>query len=312
MTSLRKGCAGLAGSVSLRYAWIMARAMAGATISFGLVSIPVKLYPATQPSAGISFHLLHGKDGSRLHQQYLCAKDGQVVPRDEMVKGYEFSKDQYVTFTNEELKALEEKATQSIAIAEFVPADKVDPIYFDRPYYLAPDKGGDKAFRLLVEVMRQSGRAAIARYAARDRLYLVMLRPVVAPAGSGLVMQQLLYADEVRPLAEVPLPEGQSSEAELKLASHVVEQIASDSFDPAAYRNDVRERMQAEIERKVAGHEIAVSATPEQPAQIIDLMEALKASLAARGQTPPKLDERKPPRSAAPHSARPKARAARG
>jgi DNA end-binding protein Ku len=295
----------------------MARAMAGATISFGLVSIPVKLYPATQPSAGIAFHLLHSKDGSRLHQQYLCAKDGQVVPREEMVKGYEFAKDQYVTFTNEEIKALEEKATQAIAIAQFVPADKVDPIYFDRPYYLAPDKGGEKAYRLLVEVMRQSGRAAIARYAAHDRLYLVMLRPVagVQPETSGLVMQQLLYADEVRPLAEVPIPEGQASEAELKLASQVVEQIASDSFDPAAYRNDVRDRMQAEIERKVAGHEVSVSAAPEQPAQIIDLMEALKASLAARGQPAPmgpRETERKPARAAPSHGARPKAHASRG
>jgi len=289
----------------------MARAMAGATISFGLVSIPVKLYAATQPSAGISFHLLHSKDGSRVHQQYLCAKDGQVVPREEMVKGYEFAKDQYVTFTNEELKAMEEKATQ------FVPADKVDPIYFDRPYYLAPDKGGEKAYRLLVEVMRQSGRAAIARYAAHDRLYLVMLRPVPGahPGASGLVMQQLLYADEVRPLAEVPIPEGQASEAELKLASQVVEQIASDSFDPAAYRNDVRDRMQAEIERKVAGHEVTASAAPEQPAQIIDLMEALKASLAARGQpaaTGTRELERKAARPAQSHSARPKARASRG
>jgi DNA end-binding protein Ku len=241
-----------------------------------------------------------------------------VVPRDEMVKGYEFAKDQYVTFTNEEIKSLEEKATQAIAIAQFVPADKVDPIYLDRPYYLAPDKGGEKAYRLLVEVMRQSGRAAIARYAARDRLYLVMLRPVpgAQPGVSALVMQQLLYADEVRPLAEVPIPEGQSSEAELKLAGQVVEQIASDSFDPAVYRNDVRDRMQAEIERKVAGHEISVSAAPEQPAQIIDLMEALKASLAARGQpTAPdtrELGERKPPRSAAPHGVRSKARASRG
>ncbi|HEX7599491.1 MAG TPA: Ku protein, partial [Polyangia bacterium] len=222
----------------------MARSIAGATISFGLVSIPVKLYSATQPSAGVSFHLLHAKDGSRLHQQYLCAKDGQVVPRDEMVKGYEVSKDQYVTFTNEELKALEEKATQTIAITQFVPLDKVDPIYFDRPYYLAPDKGGDKAYRLLVEVMHKSGRAAIARYAARDRQYLVLLRSASGAQANlpGLVMQQLLYADEVRPFSEVPLPDGQVSEAELHLASQLVEQIATETFDPGAYHNDVRER----------------------------------------------------------------------
>ena len=287
--------------------------MAGATISFGLVSIPVKLYSATQPSAGLSFHLLHGKDGSRLHQQYVCAKDGQLVPREEMVKGYEFSKDQYVTFTPEEFKAMEEKATQAIAIERFVPAEKVDPIYFDRPYYLAPDKGGEKAYRLLVEVMSGTGRAAIASYAARDRQYLVMLRPAPGPktGGKGLVMQQLLYADEVRPFAEVPIPEGQVSEPELKLASQVVEQISSETFDPTAYHSDMRARLQAEIERKVAGHEIAVTTT-EQPAPIIDLMEALKASLAARGHPPAdkhELGERKPARPASPQGARTRDRA---
>jgi DNA end-binding protein Ku len=294
----------------------MARVIAGATISFGLVSIPVKLYSATQPSAGISFHLLHAKDGSRLHQQYLCAKDGQVVPREEMVRGYEFAKEQYVTFTAEELKAIEEKATQTIAVAQFVPLDKVDPIYFDRPYYLAPDKGGEKAYRLLVEVMRGSGRAAVARYSARDRQYLVLLRPAPGAQANvpGLVMQQLLYADEVRPVAEVPLSGAEVSEAELKLANQLVEQIASGTFEPAAYRNDVRERLQAEIQRKVEGKEVAISATPEKPAQIIDLMEALKASLAARGPSSGGGDNgaRKPARPAASHGARSRVRASRG
>jgi DNA end-binding protein Ku len=293
----------------------MARSIAGATISFGLVSIPVKLYSATQPSAGLSFHLLHAKDGSRLHQQYLCAKDGEVVPREEMVKGYEFAKDQYVTFTADELKAIEEKATQTIAVAQFVPVDKVDPIYFDRPYYLAPDKGGEKAYHLLVEVMRETGRAAVARYSARDRQYLVLLRPAPgAPANlPGLVMQQLLYADEVRPVAEVPVAAAEVSEAELKLANQLVEQIASDSFEPAAYRNDVRERLQAEIQRKVEGKEVATSATPEKPAPVIDLMEALKASLAARGQAGGgDTGTRKPARPAASHGARSRVRASRG
>jgi DNA end-binding protein Ku len=296
-----------------RYMWIMARAIAGATISFGLVSIPVRLYSATQRAAGISFHLLHKKDGGRLHQQYLCDKDGEVVPREEMIKGYEFAKDQYVTFSPEELKAMQEKSTQTIDIAQFVPLDRVDPVYFDRPYYLAPDKGGEKAYRLLVEVMESSGRAAVGRYAARDRLYLVLLRPAAGAQGGGhgMVMQQLLFSDEVRPFSEVPVPEGRVTEAEVKLAKQLVDQIASDSFDASAFRNEVRDRVQAEIQRKLEGKEIAVSPPAEQPARIIDLMEALRASLGARGEGGPAPSEgareRKPPRSAPRH--RPGARA---
>lgn len=265
----------------------MARAIAGATVSFGLVSIPVKFYPATQRASGVAFHLLHKKDGSRLHQQYLCAKDGEVVARDEMVKGYEFAKDQYVTFSADELKAMEEKSTQTIAIAQFVPLDKVDPLYFDRPYYLAPEKGGEKAYRLLVDVMQMSGRAAVGRYAARERSYLVLLRPAPgAQGGHGMVMQQLLFPEEVRPFSDVPIPEGRVSEPELKLAQQLVDQIASDTFDARAYRNEVRDRIEAEIQRKLEGQEISVSPAATQPAQVIDLMAALKASLAAEAPPP--------------------------
>jgi DNA end-binding protein Ku len=226
----------------------MARAIAGATISFGLVSIPVKLYSATQPSAGVSFNLLHGKCGTRVKQQYVCPRDNnELVPREDMVKGYEISKDQYVTFTPEELKALEERATETIDIAQFVPVSSIDPVYFDKPYYLSAEKGGEKAYMLLAEAMRESGRAALARYAARGKQYLVMVRPTTEKPG-GLVLQQLLYADEVRPL------------------------------------DDVRERIQADIKRKMEGQDIATSVPEPQPARIIDLMEALKASLAAAPQ----------------------------
>jgi len=255
----------------------MARPIAGATISFGLVSIPVRLYPATQSSAAISFNLLHKKDGSRLKQQYICPRDGEVVSRDEMIKGYEFAKDQYVTFTPEELKSLEEKATQSIDIDSFVPLSAIDPIYFERPYYLGPEKGGDKAYLLLAEAMRETGRAALARYAARGKQYLVMLRP--SPDGRALILQELLYADEVRPMSEVPLPEGEAREAELKLAKQLIDQIASETFEPSKYHDEVRERIQADIERKVQGHDISESAPAPEPARIIDLMAALKASL---------------------------------
>jgi DNA end-binding protein Ku len=256
----------------------MARAIAGATVSFGLVSIPVKLFAATQASAGVSFNLLHKKCSSRLKQQYICPTDNEIVGRDDMVKGYEFSKDQYVTFTPDELKALEEKATGSIDIAEFVPLAAIDPVYFDRPYYLGPEKGGDKAYRLLAEAMRETGRAALARYAARGKQYLVMLRPT--SDGRALVLQQLLYADEVRPIADVPLPDGRVSEPELKLAKQLIDQIAAETFDPTQYRDEVRERIQADIEKKVQGQDITEAVeTSAEPARIIDLMAALKASL---------------------------------
>jgi DNA end-binding protein Ku len=255
-----------------------ARSIASATVSFGLVTIPVKLFPATQPSsAGVHFNLLHKDCGSRLKQQYICAKEEVIVSRDEMVKGYEFAKDQYVTFTTDELKSLEERATQAIDINEFVPLERVDPVFFDKPYYLAADKGGEKAYHLLAEVMRETSRCALAKYAARGKQYLVMLRP----AGErGLVMQQLLYADEVRDFKEVAMPDAPAlRDAELKLAHQLVDQISSETFDPTQYKDEVKERIQADIQKKIEGQQIEVSEPNEQPAQIIDLMEALKASL---------------------------------
>ncbi|GAC1609433.1 MAG: Ku protein [Myxococcales bacterium] len=260
-----------------------ARSIGNATISFGLVSIPVKLYSATQPASAVSFNLLHAKCGSRLKQQYICPTDNdELVPRDQMVKGYEFAKDRYVTFTPEELKALEEKATQSIDIAEFVPGAKIDPVFFDKAYYLGPDKGGDRAYRLLSEAMLATGRTALARYAARGKQYLVQLRPV---AGGGLVMQQLLYADEVRPFADVPVEKMTDvKDQELKLAEAIIAQISHEDFKPADYEDEVKKRVLEQIERKVQGQEIQL-APPEAPqTQIIDLMDALKASLAARGK----------------------------
>ncbi len=286
----------------------MARPIAGATISFGLVSIPVRLYPATQSTAAISFNLLHKKCGSRLKQQYICPRDNEIVTRDEMVKGYEFAKDQYVTFTPEELKSLEEKATQSIDIDAFVPLDKVDPIYFEKPYYLSPEKGGDKAYRLLAEAMRESGgrpwrgtrRAASSTWSccARRRTDV------------RLILQELLYADEVRSIAEVPLPDGEAREAELKLARQLIDQITAETFDPSQYHDEVKDRIRADIERKVQGQDISESApAPAEPARVIDLMAALKASLAkgtggGRAQAEPAEEAASPePRRAARKSA---------
>src|SRR5262245_61312986 len=286
-----------------------ARALASGTISFGLVSIPVKLYSASNPSAAISFNMLHAKDGGRLKQQYICTKDGQIVGRDETIKGYEFSKDRYVTITAEELKALEETATQSIDVVEFIPISQIDPVYFDKTYYVGPDKGGGKAYHLLTKVLEQTKRVALAKYAARGKQYLVMLRPMEG----GLAMQQLLYADEVKSFSEVPLEKGDVKPAELELAKQLVDQRTVEEFKPDSYEDDVRKRIHTQLQRKIEGEEITAAPQEKGGAEIIDLMEALKASLSSVPKAPRKTAsraeakearvelERKPARRAAPH-----------
>jgi len=289
-----------------------ARSIGTATISFGLVTVPVRMYTASESAAAISFNMLHGKCGSRLKQQYICTKDEEIVPRDQMVKGYEFAKDQYVTFTEAELKAMAEESTRAIEITEFVPLQKVDPIYFESAYYLGPDKGGERAYTLLAAAMRQTGRSALAKWAARGKMYLVMLRPVE----KGLVMQVLLYADEVRPFAEVPIGDTQVKDAELKLAIQLIDQITAEEFHPENYEDEVRKRYNAAIQEKVQGREITAMAPEEPKAQIIDLMEALKASLGNRPSRTEPEAARKPakrsPRAAEEKVARPKAVGRRG
>jgi DNA end-binding protein Ku len=255
-----------------------ARSIASLTISFGMVSIPVKLYSATEASRAISFNMLHKACGSRLKQQYICAKEDVVVPREDMAKGYEFAKDQYVMFSPEELKALEETGTHTAEITEFVPLKTVDPVYFDKAYYLGPDKGGAKPYALLARALRESGRCALGRWAARGKQYIVMIRPV-EDLVDGLVMQQLLYAGEVRPMREIDIPKTEVKAAELKLAQQLIEQQASDKFDPAQYKDEVRGRIETAVQKKVEGQEITATEQPETGAQVIDLMEALRASL---------------------------------
>jgi DNA end-binding protein Ku len=268
-----------------------ARAIASATISFGLIAIPVKLYTSNVTASTIHFNQLHKDCGARLRQQLFCPKHDTVVERDEIVKGYEFAKGQYVLFTPEEVKALEEKSTQSIDIAEFVPAAKVDRTYLDRVYYLGPDKGGARPYRLLAAAMEKTKRAALGQYAARGKQYLVLIRP----QGDGLVMEQLRYADEIRPFDEVPLEAGDVRDAELKLAIQLIEQTASDKFEPERYDDDVRRRTLEMIERKVDGEDITLESAEEPQTRIVDMMEALKASLAAAGTN---VDERKPAKKA--------------
>lgn len=286
-----------------------ARSIASLTVSFGLVSIPVKLYSATEASRQISFNLLHKGCGSRLKQQYVCAREEIPVARNDIVKGYEFAKDQYVMFTPEELKALEEAGTHSADITEFVPISSIDPVYFDKAYYLAPDKGGAKPYALFAKALRESKRCAVGTWASHGKQHIVMIRPV----DDGLVMQQLLYANEVRSIGDLDIPKTDVRDAELKLAQQLIDQQASSRFDPSAYKDEVSERVEAAIQRKVEGEQITVAEEPGGGAQIIDLMEALRASLEKKGAAPAKgkaaapaaTRARKPPKQAAEAEAAP-------
>ena len=259
-----------------------ARSIGSLTVSFGLVAIPVKLFTANQSSNAISFNLLHKADGSRLKQQYICQKDGAVVERDDMVKGYEFAKDQYVRFTPEEIKALEEVGSHAVEISEFVPIESIDPVYYDKTYYLAPDKGAAKPYALLTEALKQAGRCGVGRWAARGKGYLVILRPI----GDVLAMQQLHYAADVRRASEVEIQKTEVKPAELKLAQQLIDAQTAEKFDADAYRDEVRGRIEAAIRKKVdEGQEITMAEpVPAGEGKVIDLMEALRASLERSGK----------------------------
>ncbi|MGN6392485.1 MAG: Ku protein [Gemmatimonadales bacterium] len=255
-----------------------ARSIASATISFGLVSVPVSLFSSSESSASVSFNMLHTTCGSRLKQQYICSKEGTVVEKDEVGKGYEFAKGQYVRFSAEEIKALDEKATNAIDIAEFVPLTAVDRIYLEKVYYLGPDKGGERAYGLLTKALEATGRAALGQYSARGKQYLVLVRPM----GDILVMEQLHYHAELRSAADVPRPEPSVKDGELALARQLIEQSAVDEFRPENYRDTVRERVLDAIQQKVEGQDITSEPAAAPETKIIDLMDALKASLAKR------------------------------
>jgi DNA end-binding protein Ku len=262
-----------------------ARSIGTATISFGLVSIPTKLYTTNESSGDIHFNMLHDADGARLKQQYICTKCNEIVDREHTVKGYEHAKGQYVVFTPDELKALDAVATQTIALEEFVPASAVDPLFVEKSYYLGPDKGGERAYKLIRDAMLETELVGIASYSARGKQYVVCLRPFK----EGLILHQLRYSQEVKDWSEVPLPAlPELKPAEIGLAKQIIQQIAHETFSPERYKDEVQERMMQLINQKIEGQEITVA--PEAPAgKVIDLMEALKASLGMSG----KADDRK-------------------
>lgn len=283
-----------------------ARPLGSATIAFGLVSIPVKLYSAAESAATVRFNQIDRRDGARVKQQLVSSGSGEIVPREDIVKGYEFSKGQYVLFTPEELKALDVAATHMIDVDQFLPDGTVDRIYFDKAYYLGPDKGGARAYHLLAKALRDTGRIAVGRYAARGRQHLVLVRP----KENGLLLEQLHYADEVRAFSEVPLEDVEVKEAELQLAKQLIDQAASDTFDPTIYRDEVRDQIMALIQRKVEGEDITIAPTEKPEHKIIDLMEALKASLnATEKRKPARATETKKPAKATPKKAARKKRA---
>jgi DNA end-binding protein Ku len=274
-----------------------ARSIASLTISFGLVAIPVKLYSATVSSERISFNLLRQKDGSRVKQQYVAVNDGKLVERSEMVKGYEFAKDQYVMFTPEELKALEDTTSHAIDIGQFVPLESVDPVYFDGTYYLAPDKGGAKPYTLLATALRKTGQCAVGRWVSRGKEHIVVIRPME----DGLALHQLHFKAEVRELKDLGIEPAAVSEPELKLAQQLIDHLAAKRFDPNEYVDEFKGRVEAAIQKKVEGKQISLAEAP--PAthrgNVIDLMDALRASIDARGAKTADLKERKAPKRAA-------------
>ncbi len=254
-----------------------ARAIGTGTISFGLVAIPVKLFSTVDTTSAVRFNYL-SRDGSRLKQQYIRASDGEVVPREERVQGYEFMKGQYVTFEPDEIKALNIASTNAIDIAEFIPLKQVERIYIERVYYLGPDRGVGRSYHLLRAALSTTGRAALARYAARGKSYLVLIRPM----GDGLVMEQLKHSEELRTMDEVPLDVCEVADGELELAVQIIEQRTNEEFQPQNYKDEVKEKVLALIQRKVDGQDIAVPPEERPEAKIVDLMEALKASVGDR------------------------------
>lgn len=261
-----------------------ARAISSGTISFGLVSIPIKLYTAAS-SGGIAFNFLHNRCGSRMKQQQFCPVCEEVVQRSDLVRGYEFAKNQYVRFENDELKALEEETSRVIELEEFVPLEKVDPVYFEKTYYLGPDKGGEKAYRLLADAMTESNRVGLAKYVMRGKEALVLIRAVQG----GLMLHTMYYADEVRDFDDID--RGQTvtlKDGELDLAVRLIDELVSKEFHPENYHDEYKARVLQLVEQKVEGKEVTALEPQVRQSQVVDLMEALQASLEKHDGAPSK------------------------
>ena len=249
--------------------------MGTATISFGLVNIPVKVFSANDTSGKISFNQLHAEKKIRLKQSMYDPETNEPVGREQIIKGYEYAKDQYIIVSDEELDKLELTTSRSMDITEFVPLETVDPLYFESGYYLGPDKGAERAYKLLAAALADMKHAAVAKYTNRGRQNLILLRPL----NGALVMQQLRYADEVKSMGEVPIPDANISDAELNLARQFVTQLAKPKFDINQYQDEYRVKLRDLLDRKINGETVVLTPAPAPQAKVVDLMEALKASL---------------------------------
>lgn len=255
------------------------RPIRSATITFGLVAIPVKFYTATRQE-DISFNLLHQSCGSRVNRKYWCPVDERQVEWDELIRGYQFSRGKYVTFTDEELEALETDDNRALEITEFLDLDQIDPVYFERPYFLGPGEGGGKTYHLLASAMRKQGKVALARWVSNNREHLVILRPYE----NGIILHTMYYADEVRDFGAIPIPEDAVREKELKLAEMLINELTEKKFDPLAYKDEYRVRLLERIEAKAKGKDIITEREEEEEAgEVIDIMEALQRSLEGKG-----------------------------
>jgi DNA end-binding protein Ku len=261
-----------------------ARSIGSGTISFGLVSIPFKLFTATSAKS-VSFNMLHKTCGGRLKQQLLCPLDNVVVERSDTVRGFEYARDQYVKFSDEELKALEAERTDALELLEFVPASTVDFLYIEKTYFIGPDKGGDRAYRLLSEALETAGRLAVGRFSQRGKDNLVLVRPYK----KGLILHECYYADEVRSFDDVETGGAfDFKPIELELANKLIEQLDQEKFEPSRFRDTWADKVREAVDKKIAGEE--VQAAPEAPkAQIIDLLEALKRSVSQADANKPSL-----------------------
>src|SRR2546422_2195446 len=253
----------------------MARPIARGMLSFGLVAIPIEIHTATR-SQHVSFHLLHAACGSRLKNRYLCPVCNEVVERDQLVRGYEVAKGEYVRFTDAELETIEAEANNNIELKEFIPIEKVDPVYFEGAHYLAPDEGGAKAYQLLADAMNKSGRVALAEMVSRGKEKLVLIRP----SKGGLVLQTMFYANEIRDFNEIAKGEGvRLSAAEFDLANNLMEKLSSEDFEPESYEDEYQKRVLAIIDSKVKAREITIPPAAPARGRVIDLMTALKESM---------------------------------
>jgi DNA end-binding protein Ku len=260
----------------------MARALWKGAVTFGLVNIPVRLYSAVQEKS-LKFHMLHAKDGGRIKYQRVCAICGEEVTWDDIVKGYEYSKDHYVQFTEDELQALDLDSIRAIDVVTFVPLDEIDPVYFNKTYYIVPEPSGLKAYRLLQEALEAEGSVGLAKVALRDKEHLATVRL----KDDVFVLETMHWPDEIRPAAFEELDKNvEVRDAELKMARQLIQQLSGE-FDPEQFADEYRARLEELVEQKVEGQEITVAAEPEEePTKVVDLMEALKASVAEAKKKP--------------------------